>query len=250
MAPGLSVFSFTREFVGPKYAGLAALADVPTKLYTLLLIPYYLRFRSESLGNDSEKATDAKATKQKPSTVNRLKGIFGDPFNLAISSGLVLAALGRPVSTLGFAGKAVGSLAQAQTAILFLVIGIKLKFGGDRPKLCLQLLLARHGFCSLAMAAFLKIFLSGVGTAPRLAAVLSSHAACSIIAFGQMSKVAANGVKGYDTDLAFDIVALSFPFTVMLNTVACLAGAGYVERLPLIGASFLVLSAGIGKVTS
>lgn len=245
MAPALSVFSFTREFVGASFAGLAALADVPTKLYTLLLIPYYLRFRGDSTESDSAKST----TSDKPSLAKRLSGIVSDPFNLAITSGLVLAALGKPVATLGFFGKAIGSLAQAQTAILFLLIGLKLKIGGDRPKLCLRLLFARHGFCSLAVSAFLAIFMGNAGADPRLAAVLSSHAACSIIAFGQMSKVDKAGVKGYDTDLAFDIVAMSFPFTVLLNTVACLAGSSYVDTLPAVGVVFLALSAAIGKLS-
>jgi len=214
------------------------------------LIPYYLRFRGA--GSDAAVSigdNDTESTKNGLVAIaQHLAKLFSDPFNLAISSGLVLASLGRPVSSLGFAGKAVGGLVQAQTAILFLLIGLKLKFGGDRPKLCLRLLLARHGFCSLAVSAFLGLFLGAADSAPRLAAVLSSHAACSIIAFGQMSKVVTEGgVKGYDTDLAFDLVALSFPFTVMLNTVACLAGSTYVNMLPVIGGAFLALSAIIGK---
>ena len=102
----------------------------------------------------------------------------------------------------------------------------------------------------MAVSFLLALFLprGKVGNEPlRLAAVLSSHASSSIIAFGQMSKVDKAGVKGYDTDLAFDIVALSFPFTVLLNTIACLAGNTYVDMLPITGSLFLALSALIGK---
>eukprot|EP00978_Attheya_sp_CCMP212_P032030 scaffold123261_cov50-Attheya_sp.AAC.1 len=142
MAPALSVLSFTREFVGPGYAGLAALADLPTKIYGLLLLPYCLRFRGTPKGDDT--TNEALVKTKKAPRWKRFLGAFKDPFNLAIASGLTLAALGRPVSSLGFLGKAVGSLAEAQTAILFLLIGLKLKFGGARAMLCLRLLLARH----------------------------------------------------------------------------------------------------------
>lgn len=257
MAPALSVYSFTREFVGGQFAGLAALADVPTKVYTLLLIPYYLRYRGtgpktpsgaldgysgEDVPNDTERNV------QETPVMKRLLSALADPFNLAIAGGLALAAMGRPASTFGFAGRALGSLAQAQTPILFVLIGLKLQFGGDRPRLCLRLLLARHGFMNLLTSAFLRVFLGGVDNGPaRLVAILSSQAACSIIAFGQICKVATE-VDGFDTDLAFDIVALSFPLTIGLNTIACLAGDAYASALPGLGLALLLASAAIGKL--
>jgi hypothetical protein len=244
MAPALSVLSFTREFVGPEYAGLAALADLPTKIYGLLLLPYYLRFRGTPKGD-----TEILVKTKKAPSWKRFLGAFKDPFNLAIASGLTLAALGRPVSSLEFVGKAVGSLAEAQTAILFLLIGLKLKFGGARAMLCLRLLLARHGFVGLATSAFLAAFISPTDIATRLAIVLSSHAACSIIGFGQIAKVA-DEMDGYDTDLALDIMGLSFPLTIVLNTVACLAGNQYVQALPVIGTLFLATSVGLGMLFS
>jgi hypothetical protein len=246
MAPALSVLSFTREFVGPEYAGLAALADLPTKIYGLLLLPYYLRFRGTPKGDTT---TEALVKTKKAPRWKRFLGAFKDPFNLAIASGLTLAALGRPVSSLGFLGKAVGSLAEAQTAILFLLIGLKLKFGGARAMLCLRLLLARHGFVGLATSAFLAAFVSPTDVATRLAIVLSSNAACSIIGFGQIAKVA-DEMDGYDTDLALDLMGLSFPLTIVLNTVACLAGNRYVQALPAIGTSFLATSVGLGMLIS
>jgi len=188
----------------------------------------------------------------KPSFLQKIGKAVKDPFNLAISSGLILAALGRPVHTLGFVGNAIGSLAKSQTAVLFLLIGLKLKFSGDRPKLCLRLLLARHGFMSLFASVFLAICLplkKGASDATRLAAVLSSHAASSIIAYGQMNKAITNeNVQGYDVDLAFDIVALSYQMTMVLNTIACLAGPVYVNNLPVAGTTMLALSAVIGKI--
>lgn len=88
MAPGLSVLSFTREFVGPTWSGLAALADVPTKIYTLILIPYYLQFRG---AKDPSAPAETKVIKPKKSLGDRVKGFFNlfkDPFNLSIFSGI------------------------------------------------------------------------------------------------------------------------------------------------------------------
>jgi len=232
---------------------LSTLADVPSKVYSLVLLPYYLRFRGivgeVKTGLD---VTTGEAKAESSSILKKIGKAISDPFNLAISSGLILAALGRPVDTLGFVGNAIGSLAKSQTAVLFLLIGLKLKVSGDRPKLCLRLLLARHGFMSVFVSVFLAACLplrKGVTDATRLAAVLSSNAACSIIAYGQMNKVVTNeNVRGYDVDLAFDIVALSYQMTMILNTVACLAGPAYVNNLSAAGATMLALSTAIGKI--
>jgi len=254
MAPGLSVLSFTKEFASLTLAGLSTLADVPSKVYSLVLLPYYLRFRGigGAEGKTGRDVTHGEAKAESPSILKKLGKAFRDPFNLAISSGLILAALGRPINTLGFVGNAVGSLAKSQTAVLFLLIGLKLKFSGDRPKLCLRLLLARHGFMSLFTSVFLATCLSskkGSSDVARLAVVLSSQAASSIIAYGQMDKVITNeNVQGYDADLAFDIVALSYQMTMVLNTIACLAGSSYVNNLPVVGTTMLALSAVIGKI--
>lgn len=253
MAPAASVFSFTREFVGAKYVGFAALADVPNKIYSLLLIPRAMRSRASIIREKKNQKLSKKQT---------MKSVFSDPFNLAIGCGLGLAALRCPVSNLGFFGRAITNLAQAQTAILFLLIGLKLKIGkaeneeNNPLRLCLRLLLARHGFVGLFVSSFMALFLRQPlesSAASKLALVLSSNAACSIICFGQMTKVVSSALtsKGiesndnnevYDLDLAFDIVAISYPLTILLNTVSCLAGTSYVNNLPIISLGLIILS--------
>ena len=253
MAPAASVFSFTREFVGAKYVGFAALADVPNKIYSLLLIPRAMRYRASIIGEKK---------KQKLSKKQTMKSIISDPFNLAIGCGLGLAAMRCPLSNLGFFGRAITNLAQTQTAILFLLIGLKLKVGkGENDennsfRLCLRLLLARHGFVGLFVSLFMAVFLRQpleASAASKLALVLSSNAACSIICFGQMTKVVSSAMSSkeiqssdsntfYDLDLAFDIIAISYPLTILLNTITCLAGASYVKNLPIISLTFIILS--------
>lgn len=253
MAPGLSVLSFTKEFASVPLAGLSALAGIPSTAYSLIVVPYYCRFRGnfETECKAGLVATNGEARAESPWIMKKLGNAVTDTTNLAISSGLVLSLLGRPIDTLGFVGNAIESLAKSQSAVLFLLIGMKLKVSGDRPKLCLRLLLARHGFMSLFAAAFLAIYLSSkreVTDTTRLAAVLSSHSASSIIAYGRMNKIVMNeNVHGYDTDLAFDIVALSYQMTMVLNTIACVAGPVYLNNLPLAGVTMLAMSALIGK---
>jgi hypothetical protein len=60
----------------------------------------------------------------------------------------------------------------------------------------LRLLLARYGFMSIFVSLFLYLSTSrsneAAAIATRLAIVLSSHAASSIIAYGQMNKAVTN----------------------------------------------------------
>ena len=123
-------------------------------------------------------------------------------------------------------------------------------------KLNLPLLMARHGIVALFTSAFLTLFLpldssslattsnTAARTAARLTATLSSQAACSIISFGQISKAQATEPGlGYDCEVAFDLVALSFPFSIILNTVTCLIGAAYVDNLSAVGIALVAGSA-------
>ena len=119
MAPAVSVFSFTREFAGPAFVGLAALADVPTKAYHLLLLPTVARLRGDVVGRREAaelKAADAAGAAKKNRLVSLVQSL-GDPFNAAIVGGLLLAALQIPTSSLGFFGKGqwrLGSLHYAE----------------------------------------------------------------------------------------------------------------------------------------
>ena len=168
-APASSVFAFVREFASPAHVGLAALADMPNKAYVLLGLPKVAELRGDKGA--------AAAAVGKPSA----RKIITDPFNAGILGGLLLAVLGTPTSSLGFFGKAVASLAAANTPVLFLLIGLKCEITGAAPALSLALLLARHGFVALGAAGFLRAFLAAAAPETRLACVLSSQAAVSVL---------------------------------------------------------------------
>lgn len=156
-----------------------------------------------------------------------------------------MAATGTRLERLGFVGSAVRMLASAQTPVLFLLVGMRFRVSGARPALVGALLLARHGLIALCVAAFFRVA-GVVDPGARLTAVLSSQAASSIIAFGQVDAASRRRPPlGYDASLAFEIVGLSFPLTIALNTLACVAGAAYVDRIGEVGAALLACSAAV-----
>ena len=230
-APASSVFAFVREFASPAHVGLAALADMPNKAYVLLGLPKVAELRGD-------KGVAAAAAVGKPS----VRKIITDPFNAGILGGLLLAVLGTPTSSLGFFGAAVASLSAANTPVLFLLIGLKCEITGAAPALSLALLLARHGFVALGAAGFLRAFLAAAAPETRLACVLSSQAAVSVVGYGALART---WRPGDDLDLAFNLVALSFPLTALMNTATCLLGSRYVDRVAFVGLGYLAASAAL-----
>ena len=229
-APASSVFAFVREFASPAHVGLAALADMPNKAYVLLGLPKVAELRGDKGA--------AAAAVGKPG----VRKIIADPFNAGILGGLLLAVLGTPTSSLGFFGAAVASLSAANTPVLFLLIGLKCEITGAAPALSLALLLARHGFVALGAAGFLRAFLTAASPETRLACVLSSQAAVSVVGYGALART---WRPGDDLDLAFNLVALSFPLTALMNTATCLLGSRYVDRVAFVGLGYLAASAAL-----
>ncbi|KAH8070408.1 hypothetical protein JL721_5179 [Aureococcus anophagefferens] len=139
-----------------------------------------------------------------------VRKILADPFNAGILGGLLLAVLGTPTSSLGFFGKAVASLAPP-----------------TRP-------------CSSSSSA--STFLTAASPETRLACVLSSQAAVSVVGYGALART---WRPGDDLDLAFNLVALSFPLTALMNTATCLLGRRYVDRVAFVGLGCLAASAAL-----
>merc|ERR1711981_1400246 len=142
---------------------------------------------------------------------------------------------------LGFAGTAFKSLAAAQTPVLFLLIGLKLSIEGATPNLCGVLLLLRQGLVMMVVKTFL--LLSGIQSVQiQLLITLASQAATSVVGLGQITKAKDRGDEGYSTDFAFDIIGISFPLTIILNTAACLGGSAYIANMYPISLMLLACS--------
>jgi hypothetical protein len=235
MAPALSVFAFVTEFVGPAFTGLAALIDLPCKAYMLIFMPSVLKAKASRVAPEAPAASG--------SAMKALVAQLQDPFNASIIAGVLLSVLfqGGAIAKLGFVGSALKSLAAAQTPVLFLLIGLKLSIEGATPTLCGVLLLLRQGLVMMAVKTFLLF--SGIRSPQmQLLITLASQAATSVVGFGQINKAKDRGDEGYSTDFAFDIIGISFPLTIILNTAACLGGQAYIANMYRIGVTLIALS--------
>ena len=159
-------------------------------------------------------------------------------------AGLACAVSGTAFADLAFVGKAVTALASAQTPVLFLLIGMKLKFEGATPAACVVLLVGRHAANYACFAGFVKVL--GLAGDDALTALLMVQAAVSVVGWSQMAKASEAGVAGYNLDFAFDIVGYSMPLTMLLQTLACLsdpaqATARAATVLPVAGAALFAV---------
>ena len=190
---------------GDQYAGPAALFDLPYKLYLVLVLPFLLGVPAPS------------ATK-----------LVTDPLNLSIIGGLLVSATRTPYASLGALGQAASLLASAQTPILFVLIGAKVKLSGATPLVCLSLLMLRHAACY----AYVALFAFGSDN-ERMTLLLLAQAAVSVVGWGQIARAKEAGGH-YDVDLAFDVVGYSMPLTMALQTAACLGALPSLTVMPLI----------------
>jgi len=209
-APGLSALVFVKEFVGAEAAGKAALFDLPGKLYLIFVLPKLLATFGEK-----------KAAKAKKAEGSALAALASDPLNVAIVGGLLMAATGTPYKSLKFVGQAITMTSAAQSPVLFMLIGMKIKLSGATPSACLVLLSARQA-CAYAFHAAVCHFM-GLAGPEALTLLLMLQAAVSVIAWSQMSKAGDSGIGGYSTEFAFDIVGFAMPIAMALQTTACLA---------------------------
>ena len=139
-----------------------------------------------------------------------------DPLNVSILGGLAVAATKTPYASLGALGQAASLLASAQTPILFVLIGAKVKLSGATPLVCLSLLALRHAAC------YVYVAVVAFGTnEERMTLLLLAQAAVSVVGWGQIARAKDAG-GNYDVDLAFDVVGYSMPLTMALQTAACL----------------------------
>jgi hypothetical protein len=233
-ASALSVLPFVSEFLGAEYVGLGGLVDLPMKLYMLVVMPILLKLMGEETPGSSEGGGGAMAV---------IKKLLSDPISLSLIFGLATGAAtgGQGLKALGFVGKAFNSLAGAQTAVLFLLIGLKLKFEGKNPLFSVITILATQG--ALLMAASLAILLLNPSEVMKQFIILFSQGAPSVVGLGVITAAANGGLKGYNTDFAFDIVGLAFPISAILQCMVGLLGTSYAPASGFIGAGLVGIAA-------
>jgi len=229
----LSVMPFVSEFIGGELVGLGSLVDLPMKFYMLIVMPALLVFNDERGKQPSKDGTGvSKAAK-------KIKKLFTDPITLSLILGLITAAItgGRGCAALGFLGKAVMSLAGSQTAVLFLLIGLKLKFDSATPLFSIVILFASQGLLLLLAALICSTFPMSV--VMQQFVCFFAQGAPSVLGLGIITTAAKDGTKGYNLDMAFDIIALACPISAMFQCAAGVFGPAYPKFAGLFGAALL-----------
>lgn len=244
-APGLSAFVFITEFVGSWGTGLGAFMDLASKMYLLMIFKPTMEFFAPS---GSKIAATGGTGVPSPKgggggVVSTVTGVMGDTLNMAIICGIGMSFLGIPVKSLGAVGAAINTLAGAQTPVLFILVGLTFKLGGNTPVVCLMLMLMRAGLALVFAKTSIVIF--GLDADNALVVVIMCQSATSVVGWGQMNKVVKEGVKGFSSEFAFDIVGYSFPITVILNTTACILKETYIDSAFSIGCCYLVVAGGL-----
>jgi len=238
-ASALSVFPFITTFLGESWVGSAAIFDLPMKLFNLTLMPVFLKMFGESEGGGGSEGQDKMAT---------LVILLTDPISLALLFGILVSVFtdGAGTAALGFAGKAVDALAEAQTPVLFLLIGLKLSFNSSTPIFCVTILLATWGIF-LIMVNLLVLLINPDENAAMFI-VFFSQAAPSVVGMAVIVQAIKSGVKGYNADFAFDIVGLAFPISSLMQCSVGVIGFSYPKMCGGVGLVLLVIAAGVRVV--
>eukprot|EP00928_Gymnodinium_smaydae_P018949 TRINITY_DN1721_c0_g1_i2.p1 TRINITY_DN1721_c0_g1~~TRINITY_DN1721_c0_g1_i2.p1 ORF type:complete len:444 (-),score=76.58 TRINITY_DN1721_c0_g1_i2:320-1651(-) len=237
MASALSVLPFVKEFVSEGYVGVGGMVDLPMKLYMLLAMPALLRKFGEQSG-------DATSSTQGGMNVKAiLLQLSTDPITLSLVFGIVTAMLtdGKGTGALGFVGKALDTLAGAQSPVLFLLIGLKLKFESSTPIFSIVLLLGTQGVLLIMLRLALLIVQPGAEVMKFM--ILFAQGAPSVVGMGVITAAATQGVKGYSTDFAFDIVGLAFPISSFMQCFAGILGDSYPSAMGYVGVALVSIAA-------
>eukprot|EP00928_Gymnodinium_smaydae_P012040 TRINITY_DN14393_c0_g7_i2.p1 TRINITY_DN14393_c0_g7~~TRINITY_DN14393_c0_g7_i2.p1 ORF type:complete len:446 (-),score=82.60 TRINITY_DN14393_c0_g7_i2:482-1819(-) len=236
VASALTVIPFVAEFVSARYAGLGAMVDLPMKLHLGLVMPALLRKFGE-LPEDASGVDGCSRAK------NILCRLGTDPITLSLVVGLAIATLthGQGTGTLGFVGKAIDTIAGAQRAVYFIVIGLKMKFGGNEPFFSVVLLLGAQGVILVLLKMFLLAFQPSMDVAKYM--IFFAQGAPSVVGIGAIAAATMSGVKGYSIDFAFDIVAMAFPISSLLQCTAGFLGDSYTYHLASVGALLVCVAA-------
>lgn len=234
MASALSVLPFLGEFVGHEYVGLGGMVDLPMKLYMLILMPILLR----NCGGSGAPASSSQAARGPGIVAQLLK----DPITLSMIFGFAMALIsgGAGTRALGFAGQAIDKLAEAQTPVLFLLIGLKLKFESSTPLYCIVLLMASQGFLLLCVYGIVKF--APLSEVLKRFVILFAQGAPSVVGMGVIASAVKSGVQGYSTEFAFDIVGMAFPISSFMQCLAGILGNAYEEIMPFVAGGLIAFA--------
>ena len=215
LAPGLSCFPFILEYLGDSYLAKAAMADLGNKVFVLLilyLVAMRWHYKTQEIQNTSNKA--------------KLKSLciamVSEPVNIFILVALVLLSFGLHMESLPFiVSESLSRLSLLMTPLVLLFIGLSVKIKKRQFAQIISLLLLRAGIVVLLGIGLIS--LANITIAQdRLLLLAFGLSACSFWPFAHIAAVDAqekrvlNFRKTFNQNFAINILAISFPLSVVL----------------------------------
>ena len=242
LAPGLSCFPFILEYLGESYLAKAAMADLGNKIFVLVIlymIAMRWHYRTQKVAKTSNKSK----------LKNLLITMITEPVNLFIAAALLLLFAGFKLNTLPYVvSEGLSKLSLLMTPLVLLFIGLSVSVKRNQFLQILSLLLVRAGIVTFFV--LIVCYLGSISILEdRLLFLSFGLSACSFWPFAHIAAVAAqekelNGLrKTFNQNYAINILAISFPLSVILILGILSAGTQFASLSSILTlASILTLS--------
>jgi len=234
LAPGLTVYPFIEQFLGRSGLAWVALADMGNKLFVLVglyaLAMYWCQretdwFKPEGAILESANRRGFGLAQLK--TIGRF--LITEPVNGAIVLGLLLASLGIGTKDLPLAVvDCIQKLALCSTPLILVYVGLSLNLKKLQLGTLMLVLVARAGVGFLISAAAIALLKPESVEAIALFVSLP-QASCSLwpllhaTVINQRSP-SKSETSFFDVDFATALLALSFPFSIMVLLIVFASG--------------------------
>ena len=215
LAPGLSCFPFILEYLGDSYLAKAAMADLGNKVFVLLvlyLVAMRWHYKTQEIENTSNRA------KFKSLCI----AMVSEPVNLFIIAALILLSFGFHMNNLPFiVSESLSRLSLLMTPLVLLFIGLSVKIKKRQFAQIISMLLLRAGIVVILGIALITAVQINVAQ-DRLLLLAFGLSACSFWPFAHIAAVDAqekrvlNFKKTFNQNFAINILAVSFPLSVVL----------------------------------
>ncbi|MGB5942812.1 MAG: permease [Leeuwenhoekiella sp.] len=242
LAPGLSCFPFVLEFLGENYLAKAAMADLGNKVFVLIVL--YLVAMSWYYKVQAKKG-QGHGSKVK----SLLKSLLIEPINIFIAVALILVFMGINLESMPyFLSETLTRLSLLMTPLVLLFIGLAVKIKKKQMIQILSLLALRAGVTILFGAALIAV--AGIEVAAdRLLLISFGLSACSFWPFAHLSAVDSleenSENKTFNPTFGVNILAISFPFSVMLILGILSSGNTFANLPILLSVAGLLLVVGV-----
>lgn len=253
LAPGLTVYPFIEQFLGKSGLAWAALADMGNKLFVLIgLYTLAIYWFQQSTAAKSQ-------TSVKAQWGNIGRFLMTEPVNLAIVLGVVITSLHLSPALPPALTNMIQRFAVCATPLIMFYVGISLNLKSFQFGTLLLVLLTKAGAGFLFSAAAILV-LQPQSVEEVTLFVALPQASFSLWPLLHATKINSQQFIGasdpsasfFDTEFATALLAMSFPFSILVLLVVFSNGAFFASpaHLSLVGGGVLLVFAGLYGVRS